>query len=62
MAATAQVVDLAGYPDCAGVQVDVLRGERGEFRPAEASESGKQDQRTIAGADGFGKGIDLGER
>lgn len=38
VAATGQVVDLAGYPDRAGVQVDVFRAKRSEFRPAEASE------------------------
>ena len=61
MAAAALVVDLAGDPDRAGVQVNVLRGERGEFGPAEAGEGGQQDQRSIAGRDGVGKGVDLGD-
>lgn len=60
MPATGRVVDLAGDADGAGVEVDVLPGECGEFGPAEASEGGEQDQRPVAGADGVGQGVDLG--
>src|ERR1017187_10524727 len=56
--AAGRIVDLAGNADGAGVQVDVLQGERGEFGPAEASEGGEQDQHAVAGADGVGEGVD----
>jgi hypothetical protein len=57
--AAARVVDLPGNADGAGVQVDVLGSERGEFSPAEASEGGEQDQHAVAGVDGVGNGVDL---
>ncbi len=59
VAATGQVVDLAGYPDGAGVQVDVFWAKRGEFGPAEASEGGQLDQGAVARPDGVGQGVDL---
>ena len=48
VAATGRIVDLAGNPDGARFGVDVVRGECGEFGPAEAGEGGQQDQRPIA--------------
>lgn len=61
VAATGRVVDLAGNADGAGVQVDVVRSERGELGAAKAGEGGEQDQRAVAGADGISQGVDLGD-
>ena len=55
----AVVVELAGNPDGERVEVDVRWGERGELGPAQAGESGEQDQRPVTQADRVGQGVDL---
>jgi chloride channel protein, CIC family len=60
VAATGQVVDLTGYPDRAGVQVDVFRAKRSEFGPAEASEGGQLPGIVLAALAALSLGVVLG--
>src|SRR5215468_12642051 len=45
----ALIDDLAGYPHGAGVEIDVLRAECGEFGPAVASGDGAQTAPPLSG-------------
>jgi hypothetical protein len=58
--ASTVVVKLAGDLYRAGIQVDVRGTERGEFRPAETSEGGQQDQRPVTEPDRIGHSVDVG--